>query len=180
MNKKKSMADLGRLKPQEFAEAAKVPLTVILDNVRSGHNVGSVFRTADAFLVEHVVLCGITPQPPQKDILKTALGASQTVRWSYVEHTIAAVELLCETHEIWSVEQAEQTKEISEWEWSGKPVAIVLGNEVKGVDQAVVDASEGCIELTQYGTKHSLNISVCAGIVMHRLAGLMRTAGKQT
>lgn len=169
--KKLSMDELGRLSADEFKEVPKLPLVVVLDNVRSMHNVGSVFRTADAFLIEQIILCGYTPQPPHRDIHKTALGATETVAWEYAADTVTAVEALkTRGYQVMAVEQTSQSKLLSAVEWEGKqPLAVVLGNEVEGVDQAVIDACHGAIEIPQAGTKHSLNISVAAGIVLYEL-----------
>jgi 23S rRNA (guanosine2251-2'-O)-methyltransferase len=143
-------------------------LSVILDNIRSLNNIGSVFRTGDAFVVEKIYLCGITATPPNKDIHKTALGATASVEWAYEESTLSLVERLKnEGVTVVSIEQAEHATQLQNFEVSSqKRYAIVLGNEVKGVQQAVVSASDHCIEIPQFGTKHSLNISVSAGVVL--------------
>lgn len=165
------MDELGRLSADEFKKVPKLPLVVVLDNVRSMHNVGSVFRSADAFLIEQIILCGFTPQPPHRDIHKTALGATETVAWQYAPDTMAAVEALkTRGYKVLAVEQTSQSQPLSTVEWDGiLPLAVVLGNEVEGVDQAVIDACDGAIEIPQAGTKHSLNISVAAGIVLYHL-----------
>ena len=170
------MEALQRMSASDYAKITKLPLVVVLDNVRSGHNVGSIFRTGDAFLVDQVYLCGITPKPPHRDILKTALGASETVSWKYEENAMDAVQdLLSAGHEVWCIEQAEHVTLLDQWHWSGKPVALVLGNEVKGVDQEIINVSTGCIEIPQFGTKHSLNVSVCGGILIHHVSNKMRS-----
>ena len=167
------MADLNRMSVEEFKKAEKVPVVVVLDNVRSMHNVGSVFRTADAFLVSAIWLCGYTPRPPHRDIQKTALGATETVEWHYAATTIEAVELLKrEGYLIYAVEQVEKSIPLHEFSFpdSGK-IAVVFGNEVSGVDKEVVKQCDGFIEIPQFGMKHSLNISVAAGIVLWELSG---------
>ncbi len=168
MGQKKSMLDLHRVSVEEYKEVKKLRVTVVLDNVRSEMNVGSVFRTADAFLIERICLCGITPQPPKAEIHKTALGAEESVAWQYYPTTLAAVEQLkAEGYRICSIEQVHDSVSLDQYVIEpGRKTAIVLGNEVKGVSQEVVDASDVCIEIPQHGTKHSLNISCCAAIVM--------------
>ena len=159
---------LHRVGVEEYKKVEKLPVTVVLDNVRSEMNVGSVFRTADAFLIERICLCGITPQPPKAEIHKTALGAEESVAWQYYPTTLAAVEQLkAEGYRICSIEQVHDSVSLEQYAIEpGQKTAIVLGNEVKGVSQEVVDASDVCIEIPQHGTKHSLNISCCAAIVM--------------
>jgi tRNA G18 (ribose-2'-O)-methylase SpoU len=158
-----------RLSVEEFREATKIPLIVVLDDVRSMHNVGSVFRTADAFRLEAVYLCGITGCPPHNEIHKTALGAEDSVEWRHFDSALEAVrELQGRGVTVFSVEQAEGSTKLPSFQpEQGKSYAIVLGNEVKGVHQEVVDASDGCLEIPQYGTKHSMNVSVTAGIVIY-------------
>ena len=165
---KKSMVELHRLGVEEYKEVEKLPVTLVLDNVRSEMNVGSVFRTADAFLIERICLCGITPQPPKSEIHKTALGAEESVSWQYYPTTLAAVDQLKDDgYLICSIEQVHDSVSLERFTIdNGRKVAIVLGNEVKGVSQEVVDASDTCVEIPQEGTKHSLNISCCAAIVM--------------
>lgn len=172
MARKKTMLELHRMGVEEYKKVEKLPVTVVLDNVRSEMNVGSVFRTADAFLIERICLCGITPQPPKSEIHKTALGAEESVAWNYYPTTLAAVEeLKSEGYVVCSVEQVHDSVSLNDFVLkSGQRVAIVLGNEVKGVSQDVVDASDLCIEIPQRGTKHSLNISCCAAIVMWELS----------
>lgn len=157
-----------RLTPTEFQQKQKTPLVVVLDNVRSLHNVGSIFRTADAFLVEAVYLCGITSVPPHPEIHKTALGAEDTVAWKYYEDTHQAIERLkSEGYTVFAIEQAEGSILLPELGIDkGIKVAVVFGNEVKGVQQRVIDICDGCIEIPQYGTKHSLNVSVTGGIII--------------
>jgi tRNA G18 (ribose-2'-O)-methylase SpoU len=151
----------------EFKEAKKNPIVVVLDNIRSMHNVGSVFRSSDAFRVEAICLCGYTPQPPHRDIQKTALGATETVSWLYFEHTIDAIEQLKEHgYGVYAVEQVEGSISLEDFNTSDKKIAVVFGNEVEGVDSELLPHCDGCIEIPQLGMKHSLNISVAAGIVL--------------
>ncbi len=161
-------SELIRKSVDEFKQSSKTPIIIVLDNVRSLNNVGSVFRTADAFLVEAVYLCGITGCPPNTEIQKTALGATNSVLWKYFKTTIEAVEELKQNNYlVYSIEQTEKAIMLNEFiPQKEKRVAIVFGNEVKGVEQEVVDASTGVIEIPQLGTKHSLNISVSVGIVV--------------
>ncbi len=166
--RKLKVEELHRISIETFREAKKIPLVVVLDNVRSQNNIGSVFRTADAFRVEEIVLCGITATPPNAEIHKTALGAENSVAWRYVEDTLDAIsELKAKGYTVFSVEQTENSVMLDEFPFDkGLKYAIVLGHEVHGVQQSVIDASDGCIEIPQFGTKHSLNVSVSAGIVM--------------
>lgn len=168
MGQKKTMVELHRLGVEEYKQVEKLPVTLVLDNVRSEMNVGSVFRTADAFLIERICLCGITPQPPKPEIHKTALGAEESVSWQYYPTALAAIkQLKADGYTICSVEQVHDSVSLEKFVVnSGQKIAIVLGNEVKGVSQEVVDASDLCVEIPQHGTKHSLNISCCAAIVM--------------
>ena len=171
MGLKKSMLELHRVGVEEYKQVAKLPVTLVLDNVRSEMNVGSVFRTADAFLIERICLCGITPQPPKSEIHKTALGAEESVTWQYYPTTLDAVqELKASGYLVCSIEQVHDSISLADFAVDiNQPLAIVLGNEVKGVSQEVVDASDRCVEVPQEGTKHSLNISCCAAIVMWHL-----------
>lgn len=166
--RKLKITEMNRISVEQFKEAEKLPLVVVLDNVRSLHNIGSVFRTSDAFRIECIYLCGITATPPHAEMHKTALGAEFTVNWRYVENTLEAVDnLKSEGYTVLSVEQAEGSTMLDELTLErGRKYAVVLGNEVKGVQQEVIDHSDGCIEIPQYGTKHSLNVSVTAGIVI--------------
>lgn len=161
-------SELDRLDIQEFKEAKKTPLIIILDNIRSLNNIGSVFRTSDAFLIEKIYLCGITAKPPHKDINKTALGSTETVDWEYSESTINIVEKLqSENIQVCAIEQADKAIMLNAFQVnSDQKYALVFGNEVKGVSQDVVSASDYVIEIPQFGTKHSLNISVSAGVVI--------------
>ena len=160
--------EMHRMSVEEFQSAAKVPLVVVLDNVRSMHNVGSVFRTADAFRLEGICLCGITGTPPDNELHKTALGAEDSVRWKHYDTALDAVrDLKADGYTVLSIEQVENSTKLQDLHTDeGRRYAIVLGNEVKGVEQDVVDACDGCIEIPQYGTKHSLNVSVAAGIII--------------
>ena len=172
MNRKKLVTEMGRIDRDAFVQAEKLPLVVVLDNVRSLHNVGSVFRTGDAFRLERIMLCGITATPPSAEIHRTALGAEDVVEWQYFESTMEAVETLrADGYKIYSIELCEGSIALQNFETSpGERYAVVLGNEVKGVQQAVVDASDGAIEIPQFGTKHSLNVSVTAGMVIWEFA----------
>ena len=176
-HRKLKITELNRIRAEEFKKANKLPLVVILDNVRSLHNIGSVFRTSDAFRVECIYLCGITATPPHPEMHKTALGAEFTVDWKYVNNAVEAVDnLRQEGYVVFSVEQAENSIMLENIQLEqGKRYAVVLGNEVKGVQQEVIDHSDGCIEIPQYGTKHSLNVSVTAGIVIWDLFKQLKT-----
>jgi len=160
--------ELGRITVDEFKTVKKTPLIVVLDNIRSLNNIGSVFRTSDAFLIEKIYLCGICATPPNKDIHKTALGATESVVWEYVEDTLTLVEKLkAENVKVLAIEQAENSTKLDTfYPTKEEKYAIVMGNEVKGVQQEVVDAADLCIEIPQLGTKHSLNISVTTGVVL--------------
>lgn len=170
--RKLKITELNRLSVDEFKRADKLPLVVVLDEVRSLHNIGSVFRTSDAFLVNDIYLCGITATPPHPEMHKTALGAEDTVDWIYRKHTLDAVkELHGQGYTVLAIEQVEGSTMLGDLQLDReKKYAIVMGNEVKGVQQEVVDACDGCIEIPQYGTKHSLNVSVTTGIVLWEFA----------
>ncbi|MBM6656921.1 RNA methyltransferase [Phocaeicola fibrisolvens] len=170
--RKLKVTEMNRLTVEEFKEADKLPLVVVLDEVRSLHNIGAVFRTSDAFLVNCIYLCGITATPPHPEMHKTALGAEYTVDWKYFKKTQDAVNELHEKgYTVLAIEQCAGSTLLDELVLEkGKKYAIVLGNEVKGVQQEVVDMSDGCIEIPQYGTKHSLNVSVTAGIMIWEFA----------
>lgn len=161
-------SELERLSIEEFKSSEKTPIIVILDNIRSLNNIGSVFRTSDAFLIEKIYLCGITAKPPHKDIHKTALGSTETVAWEYVENTLELVKKLqAEGVQIASIEQAENATMLNDFQPDpGTTYALVFGNEVKGVSQEVVSHSDLVLEIPQFGTKHSLNISVSCGVVI--------------
>lgn len=174
--KKKSMQELARLSCEEYHKVEKLHIVVVLDDVRSLNNIGSIFRTADAFLIEKIYLCGITATPPSPDIHKTALGAENSVEWEYVDNVVNLVENLQENgYQVCAIEQVNGSVNLLDFtvDKSAK-YAVVLGNEVKGVKQEVVDKADCCIELPQYGTKHSLNVSITAGIVMWQLFSTMR------
>ena len=170
--KKLRTIEMNRLSVDEFREAEKIPLIVLLDDVRSMHNVGSVFRTGDAFRIEAVYLCGITSTPPMAEIHKTALGAEDSVRWQYFANALEAVESLkADGYEVYSIEQAHGSTMLQDFTpIINNKYAVILGNEVKGVHQEVVDASDGCLEIPQFGTKHSMNVSVTAGIIIWHFA----------
>ena len=162
------MHELGRLSPDAFDLTPRHSIVLVLDNIRSGLNVGSIFRTADAFAIERIILCGITPQPPHREILKTALGATETVAWSYLETAAEAVAgLLEQGYHVYPVEQTDKSIPLSELELrSGESHALIFGNEVEGVSDAVIQMLPESIEIPQWGTKHSLNVAVSAGIVV--------------
>ena len=166
--RKLKIEELNRISVEEFRTAEKIPLTVVLDNVRSQHNIGSVFRTGDAFRVEQIYLCGITATPPNAEIHKTALGAEDSVLWHYEEDTLETVTRLQEDgYIVYAIEQAEGSISLEECLLhNDKKYAVVLGHEVHGVQQKVGDQCNGCLEIPQFGTKHSLNVSVAAGIVI--------------
>ena len=162
------MDELNRKTVNDFKQSSKLPLIVVLDNVRSLHNIGSIFRTCDAFMIEAIYLCGISATPPHKEIHKTALGAEESVDWKYFETTMQAVEdLQASNYTVWGVEQTQNSTSLEHFTIeTGKRYALVFGNEVRGIEQEVIDRCEGCIEIPQFGTKHSFNVSVSAGIVL--------------
>ena len=170
--RKLKVTEMNRLTVEEFKEAKKIPLVVVLDDVRSLHNIGAVFRTSDAFLVNSIYLCGITATPPHPEMHKTALGAEYTVDWKYFKNTEDAVnELHTMGYTVFAIEQCEGSTMLDKLVLeTDKRYAVVLGNEVKGVKQEVVDMCDGCIEIPQFGTKHSLNVSVTAGIILWEFA----------
>jgi len=170
--KKLRTIEMNRLSVDEFKQAKKLPLIVVLDDVRSMHNVGSVFRTGDAFRIEAVYLCGITSTPPSAEIHKTALGAEDSVEWKSFNSAVDAIKELKESgYNIYSVEQAHGSTMLQDFKPElEKKYAVILGNEVKGVHQEVIDASDGCLEIPQFGTKHSMNVSVTAGIIIWHFA----------
>ena len=187
MSKKLSTAEMGRMNVDQYREADKLPLVVVLDNIRSQHNVGAVFRTADAMRIERVVLCGICCCPPNQEIHKTALGAEESVGWQYYKDTLDAVHALQnEGYTVYAVEQAHDSVTLEDVAeqitnhhspiTNAPKIAVIFGHEVFGVQQEVVDQCTQCIEIPQYGTKHSMNVSVTAGIVMYRLASSLRLA----
>jgi rRNA methylases len=188
MHRKLKNNELGRLSTEEFKEAEKINVTVVLDNIRSQHNIGAAFRTSDSFLIEKVILCGICATPPTAEIHKSALGAEFSVEWEYFKETTDAIKALKQNcYTIISIEQAEDSIKLQEIEeelrncgdtegnnLSGRKYALVFGNEVKGVQQEVVNMSDGVIEIPQFGTKHSLNISVSLGIVLWEFCKLLK------
>ncbi len=169
--------ELDRLSVDEYKETVKTPITVVLDNIRSCNNIGSVFRTSDALLIENIMLCGITATPPNKDIHKTALDAEKSVPWEYFEETEVAVKKLKENgYRVWAIEQVVHSVPLPDFTpEKDQKLALVFGNEVKGVQQSVIDLCHGAIEIPQYGTKHSFNISVSAGIVLWDLVYKLRS-----
>ncbi len=170
MSQKLKNEELNRLSLDEFKSAKKQPIVLVLDNVRSLNNVGSAFRTSDAFLIEELLLCGVTGTPPNKEIEKTALGATSSVKWTHFSNTLEAITYLKEkNYKIYSVEQAQNSIPLNKFEYTAEKTALVFGNEVYGVEQTVIDASDGVIEIPQAGTKHSFNISVSVGIVLWEL-----------
>lgn len=176
--RKLSIEELKRVNVEEFKKLEKIPVVVVLDNVRSSHNVGAVFRTSDAFRVSEIHLCGITPKPPHRDIEKTALGATESVSWKSFEKTTQSIdELRNKGYEIWCVEQVDKSVSLEKWNWEGNRIALVFGHEVFGVDQEIVAQADGAIEIPQSGTKHSLNISVSAGILLWSCYGQFSTQG---
>lgn len=169
--RKLSMEELGRADLATFKEQPKTPLVLVLDNVRSALNVGSAFRTADAFALEKIYLCGITAKPPHREILKTALGATESISWEYVQEPVDAVRSLqAAGYRVLAIEQVENSISLSDFTWTDTtPIALVFGNEVQGVDDATLAEVDGALEVPQFGTKHSLNISVCVGVVVWEL-----------
>ena len=190
MYRKLKITEMGRISVEQFHQADKLPLVVVLDGVRSLYNVGSVFRTSDAFRVSEVILCGITATPPNAEIHKTALGAEDSVNWRYFKDTMEAVATLrSEGYTLLAIEQCEGSTMLQDFrpiiskgseslpsrgDLEGSKYAVILGNEVKGVQQEVVDACDGCLEIPQFGTKHSMNVSVTAGIVIWHFANTSR------
>lgn len=174
MNRKLSLDALNRPNAEEFEKLPKQPVHVVLDNVRSAQNVGSIFRTMDAFRCARLHLCGITPAPPHREINKTALGATVSVPHSIHTDTAAAVNLLrAQGMKIYAVEQTEESVDLADFDPDEKTeIALIFGNEVDGVDQEIINACDGTVEISQFGTKHSLNIAVCAGIVLWHISGI--------
>ena len=161
-------SELGRIDVAKFKKSPKTPLTIILDDIRSLNNIGSIFRTADAFIIEKIILCGITASPPHKDIQKTALGSTESVEWEYQKDICLAInDLKKQGFYIWSIEQTENSSKLNKLKISNElKHAIILGNEVKGVSQNAIDLSDDVIEIPQFGTKHSLNVSACSAILI--------------
>ena len=175
-NRKLKLQELGRISVQEYKASNKTPIIIVLDNIRSLNNIGSVFRSSDAFRIEKIYLCGITAQPPHRDIHKTALGATESVDWEHVEDTVELIEKLKADNVITlSIEQAENSLKLDVFQpQKNQKYAIVMGNEVDGVQQSVINASDHVLEIPQIGTKHSLNISVCTGVVIWDLFSKMK------
>jgi 23S rRNA (guanosine2251-2'-O)-methyltransferase len=174
--KKLKNSELNRLSIPAYKKAGKLPLVVVLDNIRSLYNIGSVFRTSDAFLIEKIYLCGITACPPHRDIHKTALGATESVAWEYFKETRQAIiKLKAEGYRIIAVEQTDMSMELKELKTEeGQKYVLVFGHEIRGVDQRIIDLCDASIEIPQFGTKHSLNISVSAGIVLWHFFNLLK------
>jgi len=175
--KKLKNSELNRISIEEFKNSSKTPIKVLLDNIRSAHNVGSIFRSCDAFLIDEIILCGITAKPPNKEIRKTALGSTDSVKWSYFENIQDAIlKLKKEKYQIISIEQADKSTELENFKIkSEKKYAIIFGNEINGVNQKVIDLSDDVVEIPQFGTKHSFNVSVSVGIVIWDFFTKMRT-----
>jgi len=173
--KKLKLTELGRLTLEAYQETTKVDLVVVLDNIRSAMNVGSIFRTCDAMAVKNLILCGITATPPNREITKTAIGATDSVDWKYYKGTEDAIlALKSEGYTVLAIEQTNESIDVLDYKLDSPKIALVLGNEVNGVDQSILHLMDGAIEIKQYGTKHSLNVSVCGGIVIHHLAEMLR------
>ncbi|MEO0470340.1 MAG: RNA methyltransferase [Bacteroidota bacterium] len=171
MGRKLKLEELGRISVDAFKSAEKRPLVVVLDNVRSMHNVGAILRTSDAFLIQKVYLSGITPAPPHREIRKTAIGAEESVDWEKVDDTVVLVQqLIADGYEILPLEQTEDSISLSDYVPQGKAIALVVGHEVNGVQQEIIDLAEKTLEIPQFGTKHSLNVSVAAGISLYNLS----------
>lgn len=176
--KKRTTEELERLSLSQYKGITKLPIVVVLDNVRSQHNIGSVFRTSDAFMIESIYLCGITATPPNREIHKTALGATESVDWKYFESTLDSIKYLkAQGFIIIAVEQAEGSINVQDFqvEFSQK-LAVIFGNEVNGISDEVMDVAEVCLEIPQYGTKHSLNVSVSAGIVLWEIVKTLKNS----
>ena len=170
---KKTMQELQRLSVEEFKQREKNKVVVVLDNIRSMHNVGSVFRTSDAFLVEEIILCGVTPQPPHRDIHKSALGATESVKWTYEKNTVDAIQKLkAFGYKIIAIEQVHNSVFLSDFTRANdEKIVFVFGNEVQGVSDEVLALCDACLEIPQHGSKHSFNISVSVGIVLWEMLG---------
>ena len=174
--RKLKLQELNRLTIQDFKETEKSPIVLVLDNIRSGLNVGSAFRTADGFALEKIYLCGITAKPPHREILKTAIGATDSMTWEHAEDTAKIIQQLqADNYHVVAVEQAEGSTSLPDFQLpKGKKIALVFGNEVRGVSQSAMDLIDECLEVPQFGTKHSFNISVCVGIVIWELFRKLR------
>ena len=169
--RKLKLQELNRLTVEGFKSTDKTPIVIVMDNIRSGLNVGSAFRTSDGFALEKIYLCGITAQPPHREILKTAIGATDSMAWEYAAETETVIaQLQKNNYHVVAVEQAEGSTSLPDFQWpTDKKIALVFGNEVRGVSQGAMDLIDECLEVPQFGTKHSFNISVCAGIVIWEL-----------
>ena len=164
------MDELNRKSVAEFKQSDKLPIIAVLENIRSAHNVGSVFRTADAFLLEGIYICGYTAHPPHKEIKKTALGADESVHWKHFKHIDEAIEQLkANGYKIYAIEQAVNSLKLQQLQYAQQKIAVIFGNEVTGVEQTTIEQCDGCIEIPQLGMKHSLNVSVAAGVVLWEL-----------
>ncbi|MEE9438330.1 MAG: RNA methyltransferase [Saprospiraceae bacterium] len=173
--KKLKLTELNRLTVDQYKQIDKVPLVVILDNIRSAMNVGSIFRTSDALAIQKIFLCGISATPPNREITKTAIGATDAVDWEYCKTTIEAIETLKNKgYHIYAIEQTSTAVDLEKLTQLPPKIAIIMGNEVQGVDANILPYVDGAIEIAQYGTKHSLNVSVCAGIVIYQLANKLK------
>lgn len=169
--RKLKLEELDRVSIDEYKSAAKIPVVAVLDNIRSAMNVGSVFRTADAFAIEKIIICGISATPPNREITKTAIGATESVVWEYIENVSDAIaQLKNEGYTIAGIEQTDASVLLTDYTFNTEKIAVVFGNEVDGVSDEVINELDVCIEIPQFGTKHSLNVSVCAGIVLWELA----------
>lgn len=167
--KKLSLENLNRHTLQEYQNITKRPINIVLDNIRSAHNVGSFFRTSDAFCIKKIWCCGFTPVPPHREILKTALGAQETVEWEYAKEIVPLVENLSTTQDVWAVEQTDNSIMLNDFELPKpmeKDITLVFGNEVEGVTEEIFPHLKGAIEIPQWGVKHSINVSVCGGVVL--------------
>lgn len=175
--KKLKLEELGRLNIDDYKSSTKIPIVLVADNIRSGLNVGSFFRSADAFAIEKLILCGLSPTPPHKEINKSAIGASRSVDWEYVESTKdAIIQLREDNYFIIGIEQTTMSKPLSSYTLAHPKVAIVMGNEVEGISTDALALLDEAIEISQYGTKHSLNVAVCAGVCLWEFAKQMRTS----
>lgn len=169
--RKLKLEELDRVSIDEYKSTAKIPVVAVLDNIRSAMNVGSVFRTADAFAIEKIIICGISATPPNREITKTAIGATESVVWEYIENVSDAVaQLKNDGYTIAGIEQTDASALLTDYTFNTEKIAVVFGNEVDGVSDEVINELDVCIEIPQFGTKHSLNVSVCAGIVLWELA----------
>jgi len=174
VGRKLKLQELNRISVEEYKSSEKTPIVIVLDNIRSFNNVGSVFRSSDCFRIEKIYLCGITAQPPHREIHKTAIGATESVAWEHAENTLDVVEKLkVDNWKTYAIEQTENSVMLNDFDPGQDKIAIVMGNEVEGVQQEVVNACDGVIEIPQIGTKHSLNISVCTGVVLWDLYSKM-------